>query len=247
MPPEPMSQPPAERVLVAVFCYNEGAKIRRTLSRFPTDFPYEVVLMDDGSTDRALDDPLPFACTVLRHDTNRGIGAAIRTVYDHALKQGYDVVVTVAGNDKDDPTQILRLLGPIMDGRADLAQGSRYLPEGRFGSMPWQRVLATRYVHPWLFLLCSGRRLTDTTNGFRAIRTRVLRDQRIRWRDEWLGRYELEPYLLWHAVRLGYKVVEVPVAKVYPSVHLGYSKLPPITGWWSIVRPLILLRLGLKR
>ncbi len=236
-----------DRILITVFCFNEGPKIRTTLSRFPAGFPHDVVVMDDGSTDGALNGSLPLPCRVLRHESNRGIGAAIRTVYEYALDGQYQAVVTVAGNDKDDPTQIPLLLAPILDGTADLVQGSRYLPQGHFGNTPWQRVLATRHVHPWLFFLSSGRRMTDTTNGFRAVRTALLQDNRIQWRQEWLARYELEPYLLWQAVALGYRVVEVPVSKVYPPRSLGYSKLPPITGWWSIVRPLVILRLGLKR
>ena len=58
-------------------------------------------------------------------------------------------------------------------------QGSRYLPGGDFGDMPFYRQVATRYVHPLLFSLLMRRRFTDTTNGFRAIRLSILRDPRI--------------------------------------------------------------------
>jgi len=126
-------------------------------------------------------------------------------------------------------------------------QGSRYLKGGDFGNMPFYRQLATRYVHPLLFSLFVGRRFTDTTNGFRAIRLSALRDPRIDMDQPWLDRYELEPYLFFKMNRLGYKVTEVPVTKIYPPHELGYTKMKPVTGWWSILRPVLLLGLGIKR
>jgi dolichol-phosphate mannosyltransferase len=113
--------------------------------------------------------------------------------------------------------------------------------------MPFYRQLATRIVHPWLFSLIVMRRFTDTTNGFRAIRLSALRASGIDLDQSWLDRYELEPYLFYKMIRLGYKVKEVPVTKIYPPHELGYTKMKPITGWWSILRPLILLGLHIKR
>ena len=86
------------------------------------------------------------------------------------------MLVVLAGNDKDRPPEIERLLAPIADDGYDFVQGSRYLQGGDFGNMPFYRQLATRYVHPLLFSLIVGRRFTDTTNGFRAIRLSALRD-----------------------------------------------------------------------
>jgi dolichol-phosphate mannosyltransferase len=113
--------------------------------------------------------------------------------------------------------------------------------------MPFYRRLATRYMHPLLFSLLVGRRFTDTTNGFRAIRLSALADPRIDLDQRWLDQYELEPYVFYKMITLGYRVTEVPVTKIYPPHELGYTKMKPITGWWSILRPLVLLGLRLKR
>ena len=113
--------------------------------------------------------------------------------------------------------------------------------------MPYYRRIATQWIHPLLFSLIVGRRITDSTNGFRAFRISLLDDPRINLNQEWLSRYELEPYLFYQVVKLGYRVKEVPVTKIYPAHELGYSKMEPITGWWSILRPLIYLGLGLKK
>lgn len=238
---------PAHRVLVALFAYNEGEKIRHAIERHPRDRAWDLLVMDDGSTDGALAGlPTPDVL-LLRNDANVGVGQSMKRVFRFALDEGYEVVVLQAGNDKDDPLEIPRLVDPILDGVADLVQGSRYLPGGHAGNTPAYRRLATRWVHPLLFSLAARRRVTDSTNGFRAIRVSLLRDPRIDWTQEWLARYELEPYVLYQTIRLGYRYREVPVTKVYPRHDLGYTKMKPITGWWSILRPIVFLALGLRR
>jgi len=236
------------KVLVAAFCYNEHQKIERTLSRFPQERPYDLFVMDDGSCDDSLERVRNFAGVgILHHTENRGIGAAIRTVNAYALEHGYDVVVHVAGNDKDDPLLIPRLLQPILEEGYDYVQGSRYLEGGGYGQMPVYRILATRYLHPLLFSFIARQHITDSTNGFRAYRTTLLRDARIDLDQSWLDQYELEPYFFYKAIRLGYKVREVPVTKIYPPRALGYTKMKAFSGWWSILRPLVFLGLGLKK
>jgi dolichol-phosphate mannosyltransferase len=234
------------RVLAATFAYNEGEKIKRTLARHPENRSYDLLVVDDGSTDGALDSLSP-SVIVLRNETNRGIGASMKQVFEYALDHGYDALVIQAGNDKDDPLEIPALLAPLLAGTADFVQGSRYLRGGGFGNMPRYRVLGTRLVHPLVFSMAARKRVTDSTNGFRALRTTVLRDPRIDWRQAWLDRYELEPYLMLKAIRLGYRHVEVPVTKIYPRHELGYTKMRPFVDWWSILRPIIYLGLGMKK
>jgi len=238
---------PHARILTAVFAYNEGEKIRRTLARHPAQRPYELLVMDDGSTDGALNSLPADGIRLLRNPSRMGIGAAMKRVFEYALAEDYDILVAQAGNDKDDPLEIPRLLQPILEGRADFVQGSRFLPGGGYGNTPLYRVIGTRYVHPLLFSMAVGKRVTESTNGFRAFRTAILRDPRIHWRQPWLDQYELEPYLLYQVIRLGYRHMEAPVTKVYPSRRLGYTKMKPLVGWWSILRPIFLLWFGLKK
>jgi dolichol-phosphate mannosyltransferase len=241
---------PKLRILTVVFCFNEAVKIERTLNRFPepSQRGYVLAVMNDGSNDGSVEAIQKFSgIGVISHERNLGAGAGVRTVHRYALQEGYDVVVLVAGNDKDRPTEIERLLKPIREEGADFVQGSRYLPGGDYGNMPFYRRLATQFVHPLLFSLITGRRFSDSTNGFRAYRTALLRDPRIDLNQDWLDKYELEPYLFYKAIKLGYNVREVPVTKIYPPKELGYTKMKPITGWWSILRPLIYLGLGLKK
>jgi dolichol-phosphate mannosyltransferase len=173
-----------------------------------------------------------------------GVGAALRAGFTWARAHGADVIAICAGNNKDAPEELPRLLDPLAGG-ADFVQGSRFLAGGRTGGMPLYRHFATR-LHPLLFSLAARKRVSESTNGFRAFRASLLDDARINLDQDWLDEYELEPYLYWKAIRLGYRTCEVPVTKIYPPKALGYTKMKPITGWWSMLKPIVLLGLGLR-
>jgi dolichol-phosphate mannosyltransferase len=239
------------RVLAFFAAYNEESHVPKILERFGPVLKEGIVeallVVDDGSTDKTPEILRRAGVATLRNEQRQGVGNAIRAAIAYAREHGYDVLAILAGNDKDRPGEIPRLLAPILDEGFDFVQGSRYLPGGDFGNMPLYRRLATQFVHPLLFSLITFRRITDSTNGFRAIRLSLFDDQRINIHQPWLNAYELEPYIFFKAIRLGYKVKEVPVSKIYPPHQLGYTKMKPITGWWSILRPLVFLGLGLKK
>lgn len=235
-----------ERALVAVFCFNEGQRLARTLARFDPARDYDLLLMDDGSTDESADAIAKSGLPYLRHAQNKGVGAALKSVYRYALAEGYDVLGLIAGNGKMDPAEVPRVLEPVRAGRADYVQGSRYLGGDRGFEMPLFRRLAIPAVtraSQWTL----GFHGTDLTCGFRAYRTALLRDPRIDVFQPWLDRYEMEFYLHYKVVTLGYRIEEVPVTMRYPRDGRPYSKIPALSGWWSMLKPLVLLRLGLRQ
>ena len=79
------------------------------------------------------------------------------------------------------------------------------------------------------------------------MRLAIFQDKRINLEQSWLDQYELEPYILFKVITLGYKYTESPVVKIYPPRKLGYTKMKPIVGWWSILKPLFYLGLGIKK
>lgn len=235
------------RVVAMPVTFNEEQKIGSVLDRFHAGDVERIVVVDDGSTDRTADIIESRGAGILRHPVRRGVGAAIRTGIVWARENGFDVAVIVAGNDKDRPQEIPRLLQPIIEEGCHLVQGSRYLPGGSYGNMPVYRRVATQALHPSLLSVLTRRKITDSTNGFRAIRLDLFDDVRINLQQDWLNGYELEPYILYKALTLGYGVREVPVTKIYPNAALGYTKMKPITGWWQMLSPLFMLATGLRR
>lgn len=235
------------RIVAIAPVLDEEAKIGSVIDRVPRTFVQEVLVVDDGSTDRSVAVAKERGATVVSLGRTVGVGAAIRTGYRYAVQHDFDIAVVMAGNNKDWPEEIPALVSPIVTDGADLVQGSRWLVEDpEWGEMPLYRKLATR-LHPALFSILAGQRMTDTTNGFRAIRVDVLRDRRLVLDQRWLDEYELEVFLLYKAIKLGHKVTEVGVHKTYPPKAIGQTKMKPITGWWSILRPLLLLGLRIKR
>ena len=146
-----------------------------------------------------------------------------------------------------DVSEITRLLDPICDEDYDFVMGSRFLAGGGMGGeMPLYRKFATR-LHPWLIAKFCGTSITESTNGFRAMRRSVLDDERIDFYQDWLDHYELEVYLLMKLLKLDYRTTEVPCTKIYPTKKLGRTKMRPIVDWWRMLRPVFFLGLGIKK
>jgi dolichol-phosphate mannosyltransferase len=233
------------RVLVVVPVWNEASRVPAVIDDLHRQVPFDVLVVDDGSTDETPQVARGRGCQVISHTANRGVGAAIRTGIRHALDNRYDIVVVVNGTGKTPARCIPDLLRPITDDDYDFIQGSRYLSGGRRDNLPAHRSIGTR-IHSAIFGLCVGRTVTDGTSGFRAFRTSLFADRRFQLDQGWLDRYELEVYVYYQSMKLGYRVKEAPVEILYPESG-RYTRMRVVVDWWRITRPLFLLKFGLKK
>lgn len=230
-----------KRVAVIIPCFNEGEKLRRFLHDVPK-YVDEILVVDDGSTDDTVSQAGRFA-KVIPHNVRKGVGAAIRTALTYAKKNSFDVVVIMAGNSKDDPAEISKLLNPVVEQGYMWVQGSRFLRGGGHGNTPPYRLFAARILMPFFFLIVTHRHITEGSNGFRAIDLRILDDKRINFYSNWFNHYELETYFYAKMLKLGYKFREVGVKKIYPQSVSTTTKMMPILGWWSLLKPLFYMLL----
>jgi dolichol-phosphate mannosyltransferase len=245
MAPKPLGRP-SQRVLAMFPFLDEAPKLQSMARRLRPGLVESWLGVDNGSTDDG-------AALVESHgipvisQPKRGVGCCIRTAIRYARANGYQILVVMAGNDKDDPEEIPSLLAPILRGKADYVQGSRFLEGGSSPNLPFFRWVAIKLLSS-LFRVYSGTPCTDLTNGFRAYKLSIFDDARFDIEQQWLNAYEFEYYLHWKVYQCGYRVVEVPVTKTYPAEKsVAYTKIQPVTGWWQMLRPFLLLALGIKK
>jgi hypothetical protein len=204
---------------LCVFVLNEGDRIRAQLERMESlTSQIDIIVADGGSTDGAVAPEILVRHGVRGLLTKRGPGrlsAQMRMAMAYTMERGYEGVVVIDGNNKDDPSAVPALVQLLTAGY-DHVQGSRHIPGGRAINTPWSRHVAVKYLHAPLISLAAGFRYTDTTNGFRGYSRRLLLDERVApFRDVFNG-YELHYYLAIRAARLGFHVCETPVTRAYP-------------------------------
>jgi len=222
------------RIAVVVPAFNEAEKIARTLRSVP-GFVDHVIVVDDTSTDgtaRIARRSQRRGLEVLRHQRNRGVGAAIATGYARARVLGADVTAVMAGDSQMDPADLAALVGTVVSGRADYAKGNRFAWPGVCRVMPLPRLVGN-FVLSHLTRLASGyTHLFDSQCGYTAANREAL--------DAILAgpvfpRYGYPNDLLVRLAAVGARALDVPVRPVYgPSWRSGIRI-------WRVLGPLALL------
>jgi polyprenyl-phospho-N-acetylgalactosaminyl synthase len=154
---------------VVVAAYNEEDFIGDVIGTLKAQYP-NVIVVDDGSTDRTGERAVEVGACVLRHVINRGQGAALQTGIEYALRRGAQYIVTFDADGQHSAEAIPALLAPILAGEAEIALGSRFLENS--ASVPFGRSILLRVAIVFTRLL-SGVRLSDTHNGLRAFSRRA--------------------------------------------------------------------------
>lgn len=221
-------------VSIVMPVYNERATVLRvvvSLHDALSDFSYEILLVDDGSIDGTLGEIQLLACDsvrVLTHAVNRGKGAALRTGFRECRG---DIIVVQDADLEYDPRDILRLIQPILDGKADVVFGSRFHGEVQRVHLFYHRIangMLTLFSN-----LMTNLNLSDMECGYKAFRREVLESFEIKE-----SRFGVEPEITAKVAKRGYRIYEVPIS----YAGRDYSEGKKI-GWkdalralWCIVR-----------
>lgn len=230
------------RYCVCVFVINEGDRFRAQLASMQSlQATVDIIIADGGSSDGSTnpDGLALLGVRTLLVKTGPGrLSAQMRMAFDYALDEGYEGIVTVDGNNKDDTTAVHRFIAALEKGY-DHVQGSRYIAGGKGINTPLLRHYAVTLVHAPLISLAAGFRYTDTTNGFRAYSRGLLLDPRVAPFRDVFSDYELHYYLAIRAARLGFRCVEVPVTRSYPRGTEMPTKIRGLSGNFRVMKTLL--------
>jgi dolichol-phosphate mannosyltransferase len=229
----------SSRYCVVIPVINEGERILGQLRRLRDHgFGLDVVVADGGSTDGSTDPEvlrdLGVRALLIKRDAGK-LSAQLRMGFAFALSEGYEGVITVDGNGKDDVVAIPRFV-EALDAGAGFVQGSRYVPGGRAINTPRERHLAIKLFHAPVTSVAARKRFTDTTNGFRGHSRALLTDRRVAPMREVFDTYELLAYLPIRASRLGYTCTEVPVTRAYPPAGAIPTKIHGRAAQFELVK-----------
>jgi hypothetical protein len=209
----------AGAIALVIPAYNETDNIAHVIASLPAaveGVPLRPIVVDDGSSDGTIERAREAGAAAVHLPLNRGQGAALRTGYRLALATGARLVVTMDADGQHQPSELPRLVAPIVAGRADVVNGSRVL--GAADPSHAARKLGITFF-AWALSALTASRVTDPACGYRAVRAQALRDLEFRQDQFHNSEFILE------ASKRKLAVVEVPVT--VRSRISGSSKKPP--------------------
>jgi glycosyltransferase involved in cell wall biosynthesis len=192
-------------ISVVIPAYNEektiGNVVSDTISAMESlEMPYEILVVDDGSTDMTRQIATGYRATVLSNGKNQGKGYALRKGFQHA--QG-DIIVTVDADGAHKPKEIPNLIQPLFNG-VDITAGSRFIGPGKDSTSRLNRL--GNILFNIAIMILTGKLITDSQTGFRAFKKRALQSVDL----QSIG-YEIETELTVKGLKNGFVVKEVPI------------------------------------
>lgn len=227
------------KIMVLIPTYNEKKTIGEVIKGVKENLPLaDIVVVDGESTDSTREKARSLGAVVLEVSQSLGIGGGVETGFRFADLRGYDTVIRVDGDAQHNPKEIGKLMEAVLNGRADIAIGSRYVRQGDYkASLP--RMLNTKLFS----LIVSGiirQKISDTTSGFQVLSREVVRF----FSRNYLFDYsEVEALVL--LKKAGFRIVEIPVSMRERGE--GQSSFGLIKGFFYVFAGVLSLAVGLLR
>lgn len=226
------------RCLVIVPVYNERDSIGRLVRHLHRALPdYDVVVIDDGSTDDTAAQ-VPPGTAVVSLPFNLGIGGAMQTGYRYAALHGYDVAIQCDGDGQHRPSEVIRLVEKLANDEADLVVGSRFLGMTTYRQTLVRKV-GSRALRGLIWSL-TGLNITDCTSGFRAGNRKVIHAF-----AHWYPEDYPEPEVIVLLHKAGYRIAELPVRM--RQRKSGQSSISLLAGIFYIIKVTTCLLLDMVR
>jgi hypothetical protein len=209
-----------DKIAVVIPAFNEAESVADVVRSIPEEVcgePTAVLVVDDGSRDDTSEEAAKAGAVVARHVINRGGGAALRTGYRLMAESGALVVVTLDADGQHLPSEMERLVKPVLDDEVDVAHGSRVLGEADANSR--SREFGIVFFNK-LVSFITRTKVSDCSNGYRAVRTTVLPQLVLRQEQFHTSEFLIE------AIKRGIPAKEVPVTVAKRTY--GHSKKPAV-------------------
>ncbi|MCK5237333.1 MAG: glycosyltransferase family 2 protein [Deltaproteobacteria bacterium] len=219
------------RVLIIIPAYNEESTVADVVKAVKEHSPAsDVVVVNDGSADGTAREARSAGAVVLNHTFNMGIGATVQTGFRYALKNGYDIAVQVDGDGQHPPEHIKDIVKPVIEGRADLVVGSRFLGVGDYKPSVARGAGIAIFSKVVSFIV--GVKMTDTTSGFRASGKRVIEYLAGNYPDDYP---EVEALVLLH--KKGFAIMETAVGM--EERKGGQSSITPVSSVYYMFKVML--------
>jgi glycosyltransferase involved in cell wall biosynthesis len=220
-------------VLVGLPAFNEEVAIGSTVITTQR-FADEVVVVDDGSTDRTAKVAEAAGATVLQHESNQGKGRAVQTLFEYAKQREVSALVLLDADGQHIPLDIPDVIAPVLGGKADVVIGSRYLHDRRTETPKYRRV--GQQILDKITPISSKQDLSDTQSGFRAFSPRALDELQVRTNG--IG---VESEIVSDATSKNLELTEVPIRVRYGGID-GQTYNPVSHGLAVVMFVLNLIR-----
>jgi glycosyltransferase involved in cell wall biosynthesis len=224
-------------VFIIMPAYNAGATIEKVFKRIPPDFKNKVeryIVVDDGSIDNT-QAVLDILCrefpnlTVLRHETNRGYGAAQKTLLSHSISQGARIAIVLHSDGQYSPEKLPEMLAPLETEAADLVQGSRMLEDGALkGGMPFYKYIGNKFLTS-IENVCFGMKLAEYHSGYMAYSRKLLLSVPI---DTLSDTFEFDLEMIVCTKILGFPMIEIAIPTIYAGEK---SHLNPVKYGFDVL------------
>ena len=193
------------KTLVIIPCYNEQDSIVRVINNLRENAPdADYLIVNDCSTDNTEKILRENGFNYINNPINLGIGGGVQAGYLYAQQYGYDIAVQMDGDGQHDPKYLARVIAPVAEGKFDMAIGSRFIEIEGFQTS-FMRRFGINIISAFIFLL-TGKRIKDTTSGFRACNRKLIEFFAKNYADDYP-----EPEAIMACIVNGFSVGEVAV------------------------------------
>jgi glycosyltransferase involved in cell wall biosynthesis len=220
-----------KKILVIIPAYNEEGSVGKVIEDVRTHLSQaDILIVNDGSTDRTSEKARASGATVLGLPFNLGIGGAMQAGYQYACQRGYDIAVQVDADGQHDPKEIPKLLHALAEDKVDMVIGSRFLGRSEFKSSLMRRIGIT--IFSQVISMIVRQKITDPTSGFRAANRKAIQLFASNYPQDYP---EPEAVVLLHQCRL--KMGEIPVGM--SERYSGESSITKIRSVYYMVKVLL--------